>query len=281
MKIGIMADSLRLPFEQSIVRAKELGADGVQVYAVAGEMAPENMSGEDIRVKRDIIVSNGLVVSALCGDLGGHGFCLAEENPAKIEKSKRILDLAKKFGCDVVTTHIGVIPEDVSCKTYSVLHDACKELADYADAIGSHFAIETGPEPADRLAAFLDTLGSTGVGVNLDPANLVMVTCDDPVKAVYTLKKYIVHTHAKDGICLKQTDPQIIYDYFAGDGIEDIHLKDYFTETPLGKGNVDFPEYISALKDIGYNGFLTVERETGATPDADIKLAVDTLKKYI
>ena len=64
--------------------------------------------------------------------------------------------------------------------------------------------------PAARLKKFLDSLLSRGVAVNLDPANLVMVTDDDPVEAVYTLKDYIVHTHAKDGILLKKTDPKVI-----------------------------------------------------------------------
>lgn len=88
---------------------------------------------------------------------------------------------------------------------------ACFELASFADSLNSHFAIETGPETAKTLKMFLDGLGSKGVAVNLDPANLVMVTGDDPVQAVYTLKDYIVHTHAKDGIKLKESNPEFIY----------------------------------------------------------------------
>ena len=66
-------------------------------------------------------------------------------------------------------------------------------------------------EVLDTLGDFLDSLNSTGVAVNLDPANLRMVTGDDPVKAVHRLKKYIVHTHAKDGNRLAVGDPEIIY----------------------------------------------------------------------
>ena len=69
------------------------------------------------------------------------------------------------------------------------------------------FAIETGPEKAIVLKEFLDSLGCKGMGVNLDPANFVMVTDQDPVEAVYILKDYIVHTHAKDGVMLKKTKP--------------------------------------------------------------------------
>ena len=103
----------------------------------------------------------------------------------------------------------------------------------------------------------------------------------DAVEAVYILKDYIVHTHLKDGKMLKRTDPKIIYDHFAVGGIDGLNSRDFFIETPVGEGDVDLPAYIKALKDIGYDGYLTVERETGADPSADIKKALDYIKDYI
>ena len=279
--LGIMADSLRLPFEESIIKCRELGADGVQLYAVEGEMAPENQTAATIAEKRRILTENGLAVSALCGDLGGHGFTIASDNPQKIERSKRIVDLALELGGSIVTTHIGVVPEDTKCERYQILQEACNKLAAYAHQNGAWFAIETGPEPAQRLRTFLDSLDSKGVGVNLDPANLVMVTDDDPVAAVYTLEPYIVHTHAKDGVLLKKTDPQVIYDFFAEGGIGDLRLEEYFLETPLGQGKVPFGAYLDALKKIGYSGYLTIEREVGADPTADIRSAVKFLQNQL
>lgn len=278
-KIGIISDWLRLPFRESMEKCAQLGSDGVQLYAVEGEMAPEHMTAADIAEKRDIIASNGLTVSALCGDLGGHGFTIAAENPHKIQRSKRIVDLALELGSHVVTTHIGVVPAEKN-DTYRILQDACNQLAEYAQRNGARFAIETGPEPAERLKEFLDSLDSPGVAVNLDPANLVMVTDDDPVQAVYTLKDYIVHTHAKDGVMLRKTDPKVIYDFFAEGGIGDLRLEEYFKELPLGTGKVDFDRYLQALRDIGYHGFLTIEREVGTDPTADIALAVEFLRKH-
>ena len=108
-----------------------------------------------------------------------------------------------------------------------------------------------------------------------------MVTGQDPVKAVKKLGKYIVHTHVKDGIMLKQTDPEIIYDCFAKGGIDALNVSDYFLETPLGEGSVDFSNYIKALKEIGYDGYLTIERETGNNPINDIQNALRTVKKFI
>ena len=278
--IGIMADSLKLSFADSMKKARELGADGVQIYATHGEMAPENLTPALIAEKRRIIEDNGLVVSALCGDLEGHGFQIKEDNIWKVEKSKRIVDLALELGSKIVTTHIGVIPDEKN-DTYKIMQEACNELAEYADSVVASFAVETGPEKAVMLKEFLDSLSARGVKVNLDPANLVMVTGDDPIQAVYTLKDYIVHTHAKDGIKLKESDRHEIYGFFAQGGIGDLRIWEYFTEVPLGEGKVNFPKYLAALKDIGYNGFLTIEREVGADPAKDIGMAVNFLKGLI
>ena len=122
--IGIMADSLKLSFADSMKKARELGADGVQIYATKGEMAPENLTPALIAEKRRIIEDNGLVVSALCGDLEGHGFQIKEDNIWKVEKSKRIVDLALELGSKIVTTHIGVIPDEKN-DTYKIMQEAC------------------------------------------------------------------------------------------------------------------------------------------------------------
>lgn len=199
--IGIMADSLRLPLAAALETCRSLGADGVQLYAVEGRMAPENQTPASLAEIRALLRDNGLEVSALCGDMGGHGFALAEENPEKLVRSERIVDLALELDSRVVTTHIGVLPADSGSDRYKIMQEACNRLAAYAYAREVRFAIETGPEPASRLRSFLDSLDSPGVGVNLDPANLVMVTGDDPVAAVHTLAPYIVHTHAKVASC--------------------------------------------------------------------------------
>ena len=274
--IGVMLNSFRLSVPEALKKASSLGAQGVQIYATRGEMAPENLVGAKRRELLDMVKSNGLTISALCGDLG-RGFGNAELNPGLIEKSKRILDLAKELETNIVTTHIGVVPEDPSHERYKVMQEACFELSRYADSIDAHFAIETGPERAKTLKGFLDALHSTGVAVNLDPANLVMVTGDDPVQAVYTLKDYIVHTHAKDGRKLLDKDPEIIY----GLKEEPVTSDAAFIEVPLGEGSVDFQNYLKALNEIGYKGFLTIEREVGENPVADIQRAVEFLKARI
>ena len=277
--IGVILESFKLPRTEAIKKAAELGAKGIQMYATSGENAPENLNSASRRALVDEVKSNGLVFSALCGDLG-MGFGHKEKNAELIEKSKRIVDLAKELETDIVTTHIGVVPQDPNHDRYKIMQEACFELANYADSVNAHFAIETGPETADVLRGFLDSLGSTGVAVNLDPANFKMVTGDDPVKAVHTLKKYIVHTHAKDGNKLMDANPEYIYRavHPVPEGFGDYK---YFEEVPLGTGSVDFPGYLKALEEIGYKGFLTIEREVGDNPVGDIKTAFDFLAKTI
>lgn len=277
--IGAILESFRLPRSQAIKAAADLGANGIQMYATSGENAPENLSSSARRDLINEVKANGLVFSALCGDLG-HGFGDKEMNPELIEKSKRIVDLALDLETNIITTHIGVVPSDPNNDRYKIMQEACFELANYADSCNAHFAIETGPETSEVLKGFLDSLGSTGVAVNLDPANLAMVTGDDPVQAVYNLQKYIVHTHAKDGNKLRESNPEFIYRVVhpVPEGYDDIQ---YFEEVPLGCGSVDFPAYLKALEDIGYKGFLTIEREVGGNPQGDIKTAVDFLNKII
>ena len=272
--IGVMIESFHKPDDEAMDIAQAIGAQGLQVYATPKALEKKGLTTREAQkafFKK--VKDHGLVISALCGDLG-HGFGDAELNPDLVEKSKRILDLAMEFETSIVTTHIGVVPADPKHPRYTVMQDACGELARYADPLNAYFAIETGPETSATLKGFLDGLHSTGVAVNLDPANLVMVTGDDPVQAVYNLKDYIVHTHAKDGVKNYDLDPEIIYGLRPGDPIV---TNPAFVEVALGDGSVPFPKYLAALEDIGYKGFLTIEREVGDDPTADIRKAVNFL----
>ena len=211
MKIGVISDSFRLNLHDGLKKAAEVGAQGVQIYAVSGEMAPENLNAQQRRDLKNYISDLGLEVAALCGDMGGHAFTREEDNAYKVDRSCRIMDLALDLDCHVVTTHIGVVPTDPAHPRYAVMQKACRQMGEYGDKVGCRFAIETGPELAVTLRSFLDSLGCKSMCVNLDPANLLMVSGDDPVKAVHTLAPYIVHTHAKDGRMVKYHDPEITW----------------------------------------------------------------------
>lgn len=257
MKKGIILESFKTGYNEALSLATELGFEGVQFYG--NYFTPDSVP---------------LTVSAVCAEIDGDSF--ETYNKDRIEKTKEIMLLARKLGSNIVTTHIGVVNlENADMKR------AIEEIGAFGEEVGVSLAIETGPEKCTTLKAFIEGLATKNVGVNFDPANLVMVTDDDPVKGVYTLKDHILHVHIKDGVMLKKTDPKVIYDFFASGGIGDLRLDEYFKETPLGEGNVDMKGFIAALRDIGYDGFLTIERETGENPTADIKKAVDFLNTLI
>ncbi len=280
MKIGAMIESFRLGFRGGVEKAASLGVEGIQAYAVSGELAPANLTKEKKKEILDIVHSNGLVFSALCGDFGT-GFMNPERNPELIEGSKRILDLSKEFGCGIVTTHIGTVPEEEN-ETKEIMRKACRELALYADSIDAAFAVETGPEKGKTLGEFLDSLGANGVRVNFDPANLVMCVDDRPEDALKYLGKYVVHTHAKDGIMLKKKIEEALQ--IGAEAQEHQALLDMgkrYLELPLGEGDVNFDTYLPALAATGFNGFLTIEREVGDSPEKDIAMAVNFLREKI
>lgn len=108
--IGVILESFRLDRSSAIKKAAEIGANGIQMYATSGENSPENLSPSDRKALLREVKDSGLVFSALCGDLG-KGFADKQLNPSLIEKSKRIVELAKDLETDIVTTHIGVVPE--------------------------------------------------------------------------------------------------------------------------------------------------------------------------
>ena len=280
MKIGVITDCFKKSHKEGVELAKKLNLDGVQIYATYGSFTPD-MPVEQKAEFKDLLAKSGLKVSALCGDMGGYGFEIEADNGERVAKTKKIIDLAVEFGAKAVTTHIGVIPEDKSHPRYAVMLAALTECGLYAMEKGVTLAIETGPEKATVLKAFIeDTKG--GVGVNLDPANFTMVTGQDAVEAVYLLKDHIVHTHLKDGKMLdKNQNPADVYHAFAVGGVDALNACKGFAELPLGDGDVDWDNYLKALKDIGYDGFLTIERECGEDPVQDIFKAADFVREKL
>ena len=83
--------------KEGILKASDLKLDGVQIYATSGEFSPEVLTEKDIAEYNALLKEKGLSISALCGDMGGHGFEIAQDNPERVVKTKAIIDLAEKF----------------------------------------------------------------------------------------------------------------------------------------------------------------------------------------
>jgi len=209
---------------------------------------------------KEFVNDLGLEISALCGDFNWiKGFTDTDINKVNIPKIKKCIDLACDLETKVVIMHIGKFPQDESHPIYHETFRTTVELGRYAEEKGVILATETGPEDPVELKIFLDRVSSKGIGVNYDPANLVMCGPFDHIGGVKILRDYICHTHAKDGVCL-------------GNG--------KYTELPLGEGGVVFEHYLNALDEIGYDGYLTIEREAGNNRIEDMKKAVEFLRTF-
>jgi sugar phosphate isomerase/epimerase len=156
----------------------------------------------------------------------------------RLERTYELLGFAKNVGSPGFATHIGFITgED------SMVH-VVRDIADAAANLGMTFALETGQEMADELLDFIFEVNRENVGVNFDPANMILYGSGEPVGALETVGRHVITVHAKDGNWPSAAAPDSL-------GVEQ----------PLGKGNVDFPAFIRTLHKIGYTGPLFIERE--------------------
>ena len=285
MKIGVIVDMLRMPLKDGIRTAAEIGCEGIQIYGADAEKEFNLLerTAAEARALNKYIRDCGLVMASISSDMPGHGFCRAAEVPERVKNVNHVVDMALEFDCHIITNHIGVVPSDPADPEYAVLVDSLGQVASYAASKGSFIAIETGPEPARILKRLLGDVNSPALAINMDPANLAMVQNEDAEEAVNTLAGHIVHTHAKDGVHLQDCNAKEVYDAFADGGFEALLAKTgkLFEEVPLGQGQVRWDAYLAALKRTGFDGFLTIEREVGGNPKADIAMAVEFLKEKL
>ena len=258
-KIGTLADWFGVGIIEGIKESGKCGAEGVQLYA-AGEFDPRTAAPEFIQEVKQTAKDCGQEIVALCCELGGYGLEKAADNPEKIAYLKKCAELAPQLDCRILTTHVGVIPEDRDDPIYRDMLAAGKEIGSFLAPLGLTLAIETGPDSAAVLKQFIEDCGP-GVGVNFDPANFVMVGADDELNAVRILGDKIVHTHAKDGVNHVKVSPEYFYHKFAEGDLEWMQNSNICSETPLGQGSVRWDEYLQALKETGYDGYLTIEHE--------------------
>ena len=220
-----------------------------------GELSPDELDAAGRRRLREEMSRLGLEISALCADYG-KSYAQARQLGWLIPSMRKVVDLANDLEVSIITTHVGSIPEDPNDPARAAMAEALDEIGGYAGEKGVKLATETGPESPASLAQFLSEVDSPGLAVNYDPANLVMNGFDH-LGGVKILAPWIVHTHAKDAVRYPDGRKQ---------------------EVPLGEGTVDFPTYLKALREIGFDGYLTVEREVGDNPERDIRAAVEFLK---
>ncbi len=195
IKIGVSGRSLGLPLRPALEEARRLGVGGIELPAV-GELTPDNLSQTGRRELRHLLKSHGLELTALNCPLR-HGLDTAENLQPRIEHVQKSLTLSFELGARIVIVQAGRIPEKLDDPRAGLLTESLRALALHGDRIGATLALETGLESADTLTSFLGRFDTGSLGVNYDPANLLMNGLD-PVASVRVLGERIVHAHAKD-----------------------------------------------------------------------------------
>jgi L-ribulose-5-phosphate 3-epimerase len=182
---------------------------------------------------------------------------------ARIDALKAASDFAQQAGVPAIHTHCGFIPEDPNLDLYKETVEAIHEVVSHCKDKGVMFLYETGQEtPITMLRAIMD-VGLDNQGVNLDTANLILYDKANPLDALDIIGRFVRGLHAKDG--LYPTDPRRLG-----------------KEVPIGEGKVDFPRIIQRLKDLGYRGPITIEREiSGPRQTEDVLKSKAYLERLI
>ena len=182
----------------------------------------------------------------------------------RVSRTKAVSDVARSLGLESVACHIGFVPEDPKESLYAEIRDVARDLCDHCGKNGQSFTLETGQEPAQVLLRFIEDVNRPNLRINFDPANMILYGTGDPIEALGVLAERVLSVHCKDGDWPPRDQPLALG-----------------KERPLGDGSVDFPGFLAKLKEIGYRGVLSIERE-GVDEErqaTDIRKAIALLTK--
>jgi L-ribulose-5-phosphate 3-epimerase len=173
---------------------------------------------------------------------------------------RQAAEFAARFGLPSITTHVGFLPVSARDPDSVGTVEALKSIGGRCAELGIEFWFETGQETPVVLLRTIEAVGTGNLGINLDPANLILYGMANPVDALDVFGRYVRGVHAKDGV-------------YPTKGTE------LGRETPLGEGKVNFPVLVPKLKACGFQGALSIEREiSGPQQIADIKKAIKLLE---
>jgi L-ribulose-5-phosphate 3-epimerase len=262
LKIGICLESLGMPLRQALAAAVRTGVTGVQIDA-AGDLSPNKLSQTGRRELRHLLGSHDLEVTAVNCPLR-RGLDAAEDQQPRIEHVKKVMSLAFELGPRIVVIQAGRVPSEDEEKNLTarsrLLAEALQALGPYGDRIGVALALETGLESGAQLRDYLKRFDAGSIGVNYDPANLLM-NGFDPIESMRDLKTLVRHAHAKDARLVGASRSA--------------------REVPLGHGDIDWLTLLSVFEEVEYRGWLAVERESGDDRPGDIAAGVAFLRRLI
>ena len=272
MKIGtcVSLDSMEGISERLGV-LKENGFDSCQLVA----WNPSIWTDENAETLRKILAEYGITVSAFwCGWEGPKiwnfydgqqtlGLVPLEYRQMRIQNLCDGADFAHKLGITDVVSHMGFIPENPYDPNFNSFCIAVRTVAQHLKENNQFLLFETGQETPVTMLRCFETVGTDNLGINLDTANLILYGKANPVDALDVFGKYVRNLHAKDGC-------------YPTNG------HDLGVETRLGEGKVDFKGVFVKLHELGYDSYVTIEREiSGKQQLEDILAARDYLQEII
>jgi sugar phosphate isomerase/epimerase len=176
------------------------------------------------------------------------GLVPPETRAERTREMKEIADFARLLGVDVVALHLGFVPHDRSDALRAEVVEVTRQICDHCRSNGQRLHLETGQETADTLLEFLEDVDRDNLFVNFDPANMILYGCGEPIEALRKVGKHVRSVHCKDATWSDQPG------------------ETWGAEVPLGEGAVGFENFLATLKEIGYDGPLTIEREIPQDP---------------
>ena len=191
------------------------------------------------------------------------GLVPPEYRAERVAEQKKAADFASVLGVPAIITHLGFIPENAADPEFAGVVAAVREVAEHCASHGLEYWFETGQETPVTMLRLIEEVGTGNLGVNLDPANLILYGRANPIDALDVFGSYVRNVHAKDG--LYPTDPMKLG-----------------KEVKVGTGKVRFPELIQRLAEVGFEGEFIIEREiSGDQQKQDIAETVDYLRKLL
>lgn len=190
------------------------------------------------------------------------GLVPEEFRAVRVKALKKWADFAEAIGTKAIITHCGFIPENPNDPQFAGVVKAIRDVASYCKKKKLEFWFETGQETPVTLLRTIERVGTGNMGINLDPANLILYGKGNPIDSLEVFGKYVKNVHVKDGFYPT-----------TGDNLG--------TEAKVGQGKVKFPEFMKKLIEIGFKGELIIEREiSGDQQIKDIGDTIKYLKKY-
>lgn len=257
LKLGIVLGTTGLPVRQGLAAASELAVNGVQIDAT-GNLAPEELTETGRRELRNLLRTYHLEVSALNCPLR-HGLDVVVDSQQRIDHLRGVMLLASDLGSRKLIVPLPRLPDDPGSPRAMVMRETLQALGSFGDRIGTQLALEAGLDLGDKVRDYLSAFDTGSLGVNFDPVNPLLAGAD-PLAGLTALVDRVIHTRARD---VRTT---------AGSGGR---------EVPIGAGEIDWAAYVATLEAIGYQGYLAVDRESGADRFADVAAGVRFLRQFV